>query len=47
MSTLSRTVGRREAAVERTGTYLQRVLESVLTSCFEQVSLKQEQIVTA
>ena len=30
---LSRTVGRMDAAVERTGMYLQRVLESIITSC--------------
>ena len=29
----SRTVGRRDAAVERTGMYLQRVLENTITSC--------------
>ena len=29
----SRTVGRRDAAVECTGMYLQRVLESITPSC--------------
>ena len=33
MSGLSRTVGRRDAAVERTWMYLQRVLESPLIAC--------------
>jgi hypothetical protein len=31
--TFSRTICRREAAYERTGTYLPRVLESVIPSC--------------
>jgi len=31
--TLSRTIGRRDAAAELTGMYLQRVLESVTSGC--------------
>ena len=31
---LSRTVGRRDAAAERTGMYLQRVLENITASCY-------------